>query len=429
MFLKKLASLSFASALVYSISLPAQAELLKNFKTDGSIEVKTFGINNETDRSSGTDDYRSDTRTRIQVGGSFDILDDVHARVQLRKNNRMYGQAVENVNSVETALAVDNAYVKIDKVFKRVDLTMGRQFYGSGDDLLIYFGAQPDDLLSVTALDIFRTDADIMGWARFTGIAGKTVEGTAVSATAPAGPTNTNTDTDLWGIDLGTDKLIPMGHLNLAYYTRKAKGGVGVDNNTLSNLSLKANGDILAGIGYGAQYVQNFGRNRAAAGTPGYHGAAYIVGLYLNRQLNEKMPIRAHAEFGHGDNDFVAIAPGKRFGKIWGEHNNVGPSSLNGVGGAGLTNLNVVDAGIGTQCPITSIGIDFNWYRFMYDVSPGNGKSAGTEYDLILSYKHSENVSLEASAATFQVGGALDRTGGVPTSPITRLGADVKIKF
>src|SRR5262249_54315629 len=208
MSLKKLTSLSFALALVYSISLPARAELLKNFKTDGSIEVRAYSIDNETDRNPTADDYRGDIRQRIMVGGSFDLLDDVHARVLLRKNNRLYGQAAENANSVQTALSVDNAYVKIDKVFKHIDLTMGRQFYGNGNDITIYYGPQNDDILSVTALDVFRTDADLGDWAKFQGIAGKAVTGvttaaaaetTPTSATAPPAPSFANTDTDLWG--------------------------------------------------------------------------------------------------------------------------------------------------------------------------------------------------------------------------------------
>src|SRR5262249_25659985 len=150
-----------------------------------------------------------------------------------------------------------------------------------------------------------------------------------------------------------------------------------------------------------------------------------------------------------GSDDFAAIAPGRRFGIIWGEHNTVGPSSLTplttnggnlvGSSGPGLSNLKVIDAGVGTTCPKTHIGIDLNWYRFMYDASLGGvGVSAGTEYDLILSYKHSENVSFEVNAATFQVGTSLQNVAGSVTgagtapngtNPITRLGADVKIKF
>src|SRR5204863_3649717 len=138
--------------------------LLKNFKTDGGIEVKMFSIDNEVDRNSATDDYRSEMRTRVMVGGVFDLLDDVHARVLLRKNNRLYGQAGENAHSVQTALALDNAWVKIDKVFSRVDLTLGRQFYGDAREFLMYFGPQPDDLLSVTAVDAMRADLDFNGW-------------------------------------------------------------------------------------------------------------------------------------------------------------------------------------------------------------------------------------------------------------------------
>src|SRR5580765_8813499 len=107
---RKLFSSGLVLGLVATISFPAHADLLKNFKTDGSIETRSFGIDNETDRNTNTDDYRSETRTRILVGGSFDLLDDVHSRILIRKNNRLYGQAGENVNSVQTALALDNAY-------------------------------------------------------------------------------------------------------------------------------------------------------------------------------------------------------------------------------------------------------------------------------------------------------------------------------
>jgi len=98
----------------------------------------------------------------------------------------------------------------------------------------------------------------------------------------------------------------------------------------------------------------------------------------------------------------------------------------------------VVDAGVGIN-PIPKLGLDLNWYRIRYDANIGGaGTSAGTEYDFIVSWKHSDNVSFEVNAATFQVGTSLQNptifqagsgTAPVGTSPITRLGADVKIKF
>jgi hypothetical protein len=455
---RKLFSSALVLGLVVSVSFPAHADLLKNFKTDGSIETRSFGIDNETDRDGSVDDYRSETRTRLMVGASSDLLDDVHARVLLRKNNRLHGQGgttagSESLSTVQNTVAVDNAYVRIDKIIGSVDLTVGRQFYGDPNDLNIYFGSNNDDVLSVQSIDLFRADADLMGWAKFEGIAGKTAETTAANTATPTppAPSNVNSDTDLWGIKLMTDKLIPKGGAAVSYYTAKTKGAGTTQNNTLSVLDACILGDIpmVGGLGYHADYLQNFGRNNTGAGpagnpNPSYNGSAYYLGLKYGGEAFAK-PIRIQGEYGRGSDDFVAINPGKRFGIIWGEHSTVGPSSLtpnangnsfvNGTSGPGLTNLRVADLGAGVNLT-PKFGIDFNWYRFMYDANRGtNGRSAGTEYDLILSWKHSDNVALEVSAASFQVGGALQNPTPIAgntttgTQPITRLGADVKVKF
>lgn len=429
MFARKLASLCLALTLVYSISLPARADLLKNFKTDGSIETRSFGINNETDRNSANDDYRSETRTRLMVGGSFDLLDDVHSRVQLLKNNRLYGAngtgQGEDLNTVQSNINVVNAYVKIDKVFDHIDLTMGRQYYGKSDDLVIYFGANNDDILSVQSLDAFRADADIMGVAKVQGIAGKI---------ADVGG-NINSDTDVIGAEVNTDKVIPRGNLAAYFYDSEAKGPGVLGNNNLEVYGLRAAGDIILGFSYSAEGIMNGGRNSAlttAGNNQGYNGNAFLLALKFGQDM-KNMPVRAGVEWGQGTNDFQPISAGKRFGIIWGEHTNAlnNPSSLDGgVSNTGLSNLKVVDATVGIN-PIKKLGVDVSWYRFQKsDATRGTGaglSSLGTEYDLVLSWKHSENVTLEANAASFQVGDALKPVGR--SSPITRLGADVKIKF
>src|SRR5262249_45177746 len=150
---------------------------------------------------------------------------------------------------------------------------------------------------------------------------------------------------------------------------------------TLSTLGVRFMGDIIAGLGYHAEFIQDFGRNNATAGTPAYDGNAWLLALKYGHDLAGGYPIRAHIEYGRGSDDFAAIAPGRRFGLIWGEHNTVGPSSLTplstnggnlvGSSGPGLSNLRVADAGVGTTCPKTHIGVDLNWYRFMYDASIG----------------------------------------------------------
>jgi len=432
---KKLFSLGLVLALVESISFPAHAELFKNFKADGSIETRSLSIDNSTDRNGSHDDYRAETNYRLMVGGSFDLLDDVHGRILLNKN-ALQGSGAGSIESIEASTLFQNAYFKVDKVFGHVDLTAGRQFYGDSNDLVIYFGPQNDDILSVTSLDAFRADADILGVAKFQGIAGKIADNGAQNSTlVPPNPANANSDTDVWGGELNTDKLIPFGNLAAYYYTLQVKkqANAVLGNNTLNVYGLRAAGDIkiVGGLGYNAEYIQDGGRNNGAAGTPGYGGNAYSLGLSYGHDM-ANMPFRAKAEYARGSHDFTAIAPGRRYGIIWGEYTSNGAgteiSQLNGVGGAGISNLKVLDAGVGVN-PIAKLGIDVNWYRFRYSSTASNLTSAGTEYDLILSWKHSDNVSFDVNAATFQVGDANQNPAGTPTSPIQQLGADIKIKY
>jgi len=431
MSVRKLLSLSLALALVYSISFPARAELLKNFKMDGSIETRSFGINNESDRNSNADDYRSETRTRLMLGGSFDLLDDVHSRIQLLKNNSVFGSngtgQGESLNTVQDNIDVVNAYVKIDKIFNHVDLTAGRQYYGRSDDLVIYYGANNDDILSVQSLDAFRADADIAGVAKVQGIAGKIADN-GVNSSDPL----VNSDTDVIGAEVNTDKVIPRGNLAAYFYDREIKGPGVKGNDNLEVYGLRAAGDLVLGLSYSAEGILNGGRNSTLT-TPGnnkgYDGNAYLLALKFNKDFTD-MPVRAGAEYGRGTDNFQAISAGKRFGIIWGEQTTVGPATSMPQT-TGLADLKVADLSVGVN-PIKKLGVDLSWYRFMADgrsTLVGNRTSIGTEYDLVLSWKHSENVALEVNAADFHVGDALQNAAPTGTSPITRLGADVKIKF
>lgn len=435
----RLFRISLAVALVQFISLPARAELFKNLKTEASIETRSFSISNETDRNSSADDYRSATYSRLMIGANFDLLDDVHGRFLLDRSPE-FGNGAPSVQNIQDSLLFDNGYVKIDKVFGHIDLTIGRQFYNDASDLVFYAGPQGDEILSVTSLDAFRADADILGVVKFHGLVSKLNDRDS-GGTFPTGPDN-NADTNVWGGEFNSDKLIPSGNIAAYYYTRQIKKAFNTvnGNDTLSVTGVRVNGDVppIGGLGYQAEYIQNLGRDHGTANAPAHNGNAYFLGVNYGRTMNTT-PIRAHLEYGRGSDDFTTIAAGRRFGLIWGEHTSLtnAPSNLNrtnGVGqgnsGAGLSNLKVVDAGVGFTCPKTHIGVDLTWYRFIYAANIGNiGTSAGTEYDLVLSYKHSDNVSFEVNAATFQVGDALKNTGGTPTNPITRLGADVKIKY
>jgi hypothetical protein len=233
--------------------------------------------------------------------------------------------------------------------------------------------------------------------------------------------------------------VIPKGSLAAYYYSQQVKNPVSVGdfgNNTLNVFGARVGGDILGGLGYSAELDADSGRNNIAVGPPArpaYHGDEYSLGLKYGNQLIS-LPVRAKLEYARGSDDFAAISPGRRYGIIWGEFTDVpgDPATLNrgaNPNATGLSNLKVFDGGIGIN-PITKLGIDLNAYRFQYDANLGGiGTSVATEYDLILTWKHSDNVSFDVNAADMQIGNALQNQSGGQDSPVTELGADVKIKF
>jgi hypothetical protein len=423
---RKLFSSGLVLGLVAFFTFPAHAEIFKNLKADGSIETRSFGIDNETDRNGNADDYRSETNYRVMVGANFDLLDDVHSRLALTKNSLQGSGATTgtDANSVESTLLFSNAYVKIDKLMGAVDLTVGRQFFGDPNDLIIYFGPNNDDVLSINSIDAFRADGAILGGAaKIHGMFGKIADLGATGAAA-------NSDVNVFGGEVATDKL-PVGNLAGYYWTRQIKGVGLTGNDTLNVYGARLGGDIgmVGGLGYALEGAANGGRNNTG-GNNAHVGSMYDIVLRYGREVSN-LPFRAHVEYGFGTHNFTPVASSRRYGLIWGEHTTAaGAPALTGgadAPGVGLSNLKVFDGGLGVN-PIPKLGVDVNAYRFMYAASTSGLRSVGTEYDLILTWKHSDNVFLEANAATFQVGDALQNVG-TGTNPITRLGADIKIKF
>src|SRR3989338_6227536 len=176
--MKKLLGSTLALALSLSYG-QANAELLKNFKLGGQIDLQATAARNVTDfitRGAGNNDRIGDAQTRVMLGMDWDLLDDVHSKVSVTKNNRTYGTGSEPIDAITLNTMIDQAYFKVDKVMGAVDATFGRQFYGNSGDMVIYFG--PSDkaqyTLPVTALDAGRFD-----WKNehmnVTGVVGKTV--------------------------------------------------------------------------------------------------------------------------------------------------------------------------------------------------------------------------------------------------------------
>ena len=194
--MKKL--LGMMSALALLAPTGANAELLKNLKLGGQWDIQTTSAQNVTDfvtrantlaggSGPGAVAYNGNDRighasTRIMVKLDWDMLDDVHARVTLVKgafnvaastHARTYGQISQNTHDFQSAVFIEEANVKIDKIMGFLDLTAGRQFYGEEGDLIIYYGPRNNYGLTISAVDMFRADWNGENMS-VTGIAGKT---------------------------------------------------------------------------------------------------------------------------------------------------------------------------------------------------------------------------------------------------------------
>ena len=335
--MKKLLGSTLALALLFPYS-QANAELLKNFKLSGQLDVQAQadrnvrdfvtkqskaltqadlnGANGVINGNSTFNDRLNDAQTRVLLHLDWDLLDDVHAKVTLRKNDRTYGtgggsnagQAGATGNNSQYVgvtgagqnpvssnllgnLGIDQATFKINKVFGHVDSTFGRQFYGNSGDLVIYYGPSDKALygLPSTALDAVR--ADWMGenmWV--TGVAGK--QAGSVLAAASGLPTNINnigtgfSDVDVRGVTAGY-KIMDGLKVDAHLYNRvtHANGSLGNDNAFGKNDNLYvygATGKYEAhGFSVSVEFEKNNGENRmpeASNGVAGAVNAGRIVG-------------------------------------------------------------------------------------------------------------------------------------------------------
>ncbi|MDE2038790.1 MAG: hypothetical protein KGO96_08045 [Elusimicrobia bacterium] len=465
------------TSLALSLMLPygtAQAELLKNFKFSGQLDWQATSANNVTDfathgKADGTApasltaghktarDRIGDMQTRLMLNMDWDLLDDVHAKVSLGKTDRTWGtagnvdghfdagtpgpQAIDAAG-VLGATFVDQAYVKIDKVFGTVDATLGRQFYGDPGDLIVYFGPSVKALygLPINGIDALRVDwsNDMVG---VTGIAGKIANGASTNATIP------QTGTDLTGIN-----AMLKGHedMNLGAYLYNRVihnvGAAGAPPDLASaggkndNLwVLGAKGKYMMGNSYvSGEIAKDFGENRQTetallAGSRNYTGWAFKLDAGTRMDM-AMASVKPWAEFGYGsgdsnsksatNRDFTAIFGDYRPGDIYGRFANTSaaPLAFNitgaGAGGAPTTLTNRVIWGLGVKATPASldrltVGLslwDFNAQTtnaVSVDTNLGGNKHLATELDLDATWKHSENVSFGTGVAMAQPGGAV----------------------
>src|SRR5208282_6233080 len=88
--MKKLLGAVLSLALLIP-SGPASADLFKNLKVDGSLEVQAISANNVTNFNTAAYDNIGDAQTRLMLNAGWDLLDNLHSMVSLTNNDRTSG--------------------------------------------------------------------------------------------------------------------------------------------------------------------------------------------------------------------------------------------------------------------------------------------------------------------------------------------------
>jgi len=480
------------STLALAMFMPAgaNAELLKNFKLSGKIELQGTAARNVLDFQTGRSgdaattgqDRIGDMQTRVMVSGDWDVLDDVHARFTLRKNDRVWGNTSQSITGLEASFFADEAFIKIDKLAGHVDLTLGRQFVGEEGDVVAYYGPKSNLYgMGVDALDAAKAEMAGENWT-LSLLSGKASNIANALNTAATG------SQDIRAIILGC-----KGHENLQgkiylwnRATHNANGGVGT-NPTTVNAGAKNDNLYVAGVRLKAtagpawirgEFDKNFGDNRqtetpAIAGSSRYSGWAALVNAGAKLEAGNLGAITPWGEFGYGtgntdsksnvNNGFVAINPDYRPGAIFArfssEANATNAAVLAGTqlgGGSGATTAaatpglnNKIVKGLGVKFSPASLNKltvavsvwDFhfaNTGRQVTGAQPAIGSNGnrhiGSEGDLELAWQHSENVLVKVGAASFQPGGYIfegqkiaNNTRGV--NPAYMFTSDVSVRF
>ncbi|OGR52477.1 MAG: hypothetical protein A2049_08100 [Elusimicrobia bacterium GWA2_62_23] len=424
----------------------ASAELLKNFKYDGKIEVNAWQMN-DRDYVETTTDKRNDVDTRVQLNMGFDLNEDVNAVVSAVKANRQAGDASEDMNDVQNNVLFEQAYINLKGVLG-LDHKLGRQYYGNEGDLNVYYGPQSwpfmaDHAVQGNALSVSGID----GWSSAYNW-GKWNFG-AVLAKIDNNQAAADTDEDLTGITAKYDLMEDLKLGGYAYRYNAQAGANAGPNDHLDTIGVKADGKFM-GVEYNAEVAKNMGLanenvHQAVYGlanafylpnntTGDYSGMAFKANVKYGIDLLGKLSFMGEYAMGSGDDDatddkvegFMAANSDYRPGIIWGGNH------LNTIGGNGLSNLTTFNVGaMWNPSKIEKLTIGAKYFNFAPTEAPAAYDVYGNELDLCANWKHSENVGVKAYYAMFMPDSDYAATVTAPDSDdaTSVLGAAFTVKF
>ncbi len=455
--------ISLVAALVFAGYNLAQADGLglKNWTTDGSIEINGQSATNEVDAFDGANDHRGGTVTRIALGIGMDVTSGVKGKVLFLRNsqtlpgNAQYGDGITSVNAEEAGICLDNAYIDIDNMLTMDTFRIGRQYGGRPGDTLVYFDRYNDDSLTTNSLDALSVSKKV-GLVDLSFVTGKVNEDDVIA--------NADNDDALGDVNVSwliakTDKVVPNLPLEIGIYQgTDSNGPAAGDNCNLVIYDLRAGYSLMGdAVKLCAEYAMNQG-GMNGAGIGGaemkFKGNALVLkAKYENKDLgfgghlkymnasgddqnsanNDDKSFHDYSQLGWNVSDL-------RYGEILSNSNAL---AVGGVGasvgldtGLNGTGLNVINLGGDYTLPVmdkkVSLALDY-FVSQVNEVANGIDDGVGTEIDLSANYKHSETVSAKVGYATFSpekgyVNGYA-ANANLPTDDVTKLFAKLCVKW
>lgn len=410
-------------ALVALVGNIANAELLKNFKYNGSLEGQGFVVNNAKDLDKDASDKFGEVNHRVMIGASFDLNEDVDAVVSAVKCNRQMGDAPEKVNTLIDQFQFEQAYINLKGVFG-LDHKIGRQYYGNDGDIVIYYG--PANWYT-RGLNTFAVALD--GWSSsYKPMDKLTVS--ALMAKNTEGNTTTNDDIDVYGLTASydySDIVKPS-----AYYYEAKDYNTAAKVNNLQVIGVKANGEYM-GVKYGAEYAMNMGMNRNLTSTTNkdYKGSAMKVNVGYDYDFMGKWNFMGEYAMGTGDKNaadssdksFQDINANYRPGLIMGGIGvGAGPTAVNSLNNLTTWNLGAVWA----PEKIAKLNLGLKYYDFSNTEKVGTVDHIGSEADLVATWTHSQNVSMNLGLAMFMPDDYVVTAGNDDSAKLASLYMNVK---
>jgi hypothetical protein len=427
---------------------------LNNIKSDASIEVKGIQANNEVDNLP-ANDRRGETVTRLRLGASADIVDNVSGRLELLRATGQFGQGPSSAQTEQDKWSFQNAYVRFAELFTLQNVTLGRQYAGRRGDLLAYFGPINDDALSTRALDGLSA-VRMLGPVRAEFVTAKVVENQAVSQTEATPPATTSDVNITWAnFRLDPTELSSMKGksdfrlpLEVGIYQGSNGNGSGVvtDNQNLIIYDLRASVIINNAFDIGAQFAMNDGQRNAGATAVDYAGSAFVIHAKYDDAQNG-FGLGFNFANATGDDDggneddafhdyFILGAGGSdyRYGEIISNSNAFVANNGLGVGldtGSFGDGLNIISlAGYFTlPWDAKKWTVDAGYYMVQFnEAATGVDDGFGNEIDLALGYRYSDNVSMRAGYAHFDPDFG-NRAPAAADEATSKLFASLAIKF